>query len=163
VRLPEGGASLVNEPGSTSARPLVLFVNDVAEVRELYRIPLEDAGYRVAEAADGDEAIQQAEALLPSVIVMDIFMPLLDGLDASRLLKREARTRDIPIVALTARSNANPGPENLFAAYLTKPCLPDEMLAAIRRLVAPAARPLPALPPLPNRPAPRAGRARTRN
>ena len=119
-----------------TGHPIVLFVDDLADIREMYRLVLEDEGYDVADAANGHEAIRQAETLLPSVIVMDLLMPVLDGFEASRRLRRDPATAPIPIIALTGQgAPASAEDEALFDAWLTKPCLPDELVAVIRRVM----------------------------
>jgi len=119
--------------------PLVLLVDDFQDNREMYAMYLEHVGFRVAEAANGFEALEQATRLLPDLIVMDLSLPGLDGWEATRRLKADERTRHIPVLALT--SHALEGfSEGARAAgcdgFVTKPCLPEELVAEIRRLLA---------------------------
>ncbi|PYV13305.1 MAG: response regulator [Acidobacteria bacterium] len=114
---------------------LVLLVEDYESARELYAKCLEQAGFRVALATNGVEAVDQAIKLQPAVIVMDIFMPRLDGLEATRLLKRNDETGSIPVIACTARPPADKHPD-LFHAYLTKPFLPNVLIDAVRNALA---------------------------
>jgi len=118
-------------PTSLRMNRLVLVVEDYESARELYAKCLGLAGFRVALASDGAEAVDQATRLLPEVIVMDVFLPRLDGLEATRRLKADDRTKDIPVIACTAGASTEKHPD-LFYAYLEKPCLPSALIAAVR-------------------------------
>jgi CheY-like chemotaxis protein len=85
----------------TTASPLVLIVDDEAMVRDLYRLGLERAGHRVIEAADGMAGLQIATTARPDVILLDVRMPRMDGIEMLRRLKADAATRDVPVVMLT--------------------------------------------------------------
>lgn len=108
----------------------VLVVDDAPDIRELLSYTLEVEGYNVLQASDGGEAIEVAAAHEPAVIVMDMQMPILDGIEATKRLKSERRLRDIPVIAHTAYSRDLPSRE-LFTAVIPKPCSLDEVLAAI--------------------------------
>src|SRR5262245_9934549 len=115
--------------------PLVLVVEDYQDAREMYAAYLQFSGYRVAEATNGYEALEQAQQLKPDIILMDLALPKMDGWEATRRLKADTRTRDIPIVALTGHALAGHA-EGARAAgcdsFVTKPCLPDQLVAEIR-------------------------------
>jgi two-component system cell cycle response regulator DivK len=118
--------------------PLILIVDDFQDNREMYAMYLTHAGLKVAEAGDGDEALAQAFSLLPDLVVMDLSLPGLDGWEATRRLKADARTSHIPVLALT--SHALEGfSEGARAAgcdgFVTKPCLPEQLLAEIRTML----------------------------
>ncbi len=118
--------------------PLVLIVEDYEDAREMYAAYLQFSGYRVAEAANGVEAVEQAQELMPDIILMDLALPKMDGWEATRLLKKDERTRDIPIVALTGHALAGHAEGARQAgcdAFITKPCLPDELVAEIKRVL----------------------------
>ena len=120
-------------------KPLVLVVDDFQDNREMYCEYLAFAGFRVIEAANGQEAVDQAFEKLPDVIIMDLSLPVMDGWEATRLLKRDARTRTIPVVALTGHALAGHSKGARDAgcdAFLAKPCLPDQLVAEIRRMLA---------------------------
>jgi two-component system, cell cycle response regulator DivK len=122
----------------TSA-PLVLVVEDYQDAREMYVAYLQFAGFRVAEAANGVEAIEQSLALLPDIILMDLALPKMDGWEATRRLKTDERTRHIPVVALTGHALAGHAEGAKSAgcdSFVTKPCLPDALVAEIRRMLA---------------------------
>ncbi|RPH60387.1 MAG: response regulator [Acidobacteria bacterium] len=121
-----------------SAGPLVLVVDDFSDAREMYGEYLRFCGYRVAEAQNGVEAIDQAISLKPDVILMDLSMPIVDGWEATRRLKADKRTKDIPVVALTGHAMSGHAESAKGAGcdiVVTKPCLPQELVKQIRRLV----------------------------
>ena len=122
-----------------TAKPLVLVVEDYQDAREMYSAYLQFSGYRVAEATNGVEAIEQAQQLMPDIILMDLALPKMDGWEATRRLKSDARTRNIPIVALTGHALAGHAEGARQAgcdAFVTKPCLPDALVAEIQRMLA---------------------------
>jgi CheY-like chemotaxis protein len=122
----------------SKAGPLVLVVEDYQDAREMYVAYLLFCGFRVAEAANGYEAIQQARDLIPDIILMDLALPKLDGWEATRRLKKDVRTRGIPIVALTGHAlegHAEGARAAGCDAFVTKPCLPDALVAEIRRML----------------------------
>ena len=127
-------------PPLTSARwrrkmPLVLVVDDAAEIREMYGDLLTFSGFRVAEAEDGREAVLRGTALRPDVIVMDLALPVMDGLSAIRVLKHSPDTSSIPIIAVTGFSPEHYRDRAIAAGcdtFLTKPCL-NELLDEVYR------------------------------
>ena len=117
-------------------KPRVLVVDDDKAVRESLRRSLEFNGYTVALAADGAEALAAIAATAPDVVVMDVMMPRLDGLEATRALR--AAGHDLPILVLTARDAVGDRVEGLDAGaddYLTKPFALQELLARLRALL----------------------------
>ena len=119
-------------------QPLVLVVEDYQDAREMYAAYLQFSGFAVAEAGNGIEAIEQTQALLPDIVLMDLALPRMDGWEATRRLKNDERTRHIPIVALTGHALAGHAEGARAAgcdAFVTKPCLPDALVAEIRRLL----------------------------
>jgi two-component system, cell cycle response regulator DivK len=122
--------------GDDALPPLVLVVDDVAHGREIFAEYLEFRGFRVATAADGQEAIDQAFELHPDVILMDLSLPKVDGWEATRRLKADDRTRNIPIIALTAHALAAAHDKAMEVgcdAVVTKPCLPKDLEQEVRR------------------------------
>ena len=125
-----------NEPREES--PLILVVDDFRDNREMYAEYLSHTGYRVAEAANGQEAVDQALKLQPDLVVMDLSLPGMDGWEATRRLKKDARTREIPVIALTGHALAGHSQGATEAGcdgFLTKPCLPDKLRAEIARML----------------------------
>ena len=119
--------------------PLVLVVDDYLDAREMCAEFLRFSGFRVEEAADGIEAIEKASELLPAVILMDLSLPRLDGWEATRRLKKDERTKSIPVIALTGHAlagHAEVATEAGCDSFLTKPCLPDVMVAEVKRVLA---------------------------
>jgi two-component system cell cycle response regulator DivK len=115
----------------------VLVVDDDDDIRDLYScaIPHQLEGARVLTAANGLEAIKVAEASKPDVIIMDIAMPLLDGLEATCRIRKIPSIASIPIVALTGSVWDS---KNVLAAgcdaYLTKPCFVQDLLQEIEQV-----------------------------
>ena len=119
-------------------QPLVLVVEDYQDAREMYAAYLQFAGYEVAEAADGVEAIDKTRELLPDIVLMDLALPRMDGWEATRRLKSDPRTKHIPVVALTGHAlagHAEGAREAGCDAFVTKPCLPDALVEEIKRLL----------------------------
>lgn len=102
----------------------ILLVEDNLMNRRLAQFLLKSQGYIVYEATDGQEALELAKTHLPDLILMDLQLPGLDGFTATRILKEDAITRDIPVVALTAyamRGDAERALEAGCNGYITKP------------------------------------------
>jgi len=120
-------------PRPTHRRPLVLFVDDTQEIRELYTEGLSRAGFRVVEAKDGVAAVVKAQALVPDVIVMDLSMAGIDGLEATRRLKMDARTQAIPVILFTGEPPEDPLRTRNCAEVVHKPCPLQTLVDAVRR------------------------------
>jgi two-component system response regulator MprA len=117
-------------------RPRVLVVDDDRSVRESLRRSLEFNGYDVGLATDGAEALASIASGTPDVVVMDVMMPRLDGIEATRALR--AAGNDLPILVLTARDSVGDRVDGLDAGaddYLTKPFALEELLARLRALL----------------------------
>ena len=123
---------------TAKSQPLVLVVEDYQDAREMYAAYLTFSGYRVAEATNGEEAIEKTLELMPDIILMDLALPRMDGWEATRRLKDDARTKHIPVVALTGHALAGHAEGARQAgcdAFVTKPCLPDALVAEIQRML----------------------------
>jgi CheY-like chemotaxis protein len=123
---------------SEQKSPLILVVDDYQDAREMYAEYLQYSGFRVAEARNGNEAVDQAFALKPDLILMDLSLPGMDGWEATRRLKADEATRHIPIVALTghALAGASDGARKAGCdSFVTKPCLPDDLVVEVRRML----------------------------
>lgn len=117
----------------------VLLVEDDADNQEIYRLILIHSGYAVLQALDGESGVRMARHHAPDLILMDLTMPLIDGLEATRMLKADPATASIPIIALTAHSQ----PEDREAAvaagcasFLAKPVAPTRVAIEVRRVLA---------------------------
>ncbi|HEX6316676.1 MAG TPA: response regulator [Gemmatimonadaceae bacterium] len=117
--------------------PLVLVIDDVQEQRSALAEFLGMNGFRVATASNGYEGLARAVELRPDVILMDLGMPGMDGLETAKLLKRERVTTDIPIVAVTGQTVMSDERFRAkgFAELISKPCDPLQLAAALRRIL----------------------------
>lgn len=118
------------EPGSSEAMTgndegvTVLLVEDTEDNRFMMRRLLEMSGYRVVEATNGDEAVKLAEAEQPGLILMDLSLPVIDGLAATRLIRKLPKLQKTPIIAVSAHDTSDFLAEALEAgcnSYITKP------------------------------------------
>ena len=118
--------------------PRILVVEDDSDNRGMVVKVLTVAGYGVLEAADGASAVTVARREHPNLIVMDLAMPGVDGWEASRRLKSDPATADIPIIALTAfamRGDEERAREAGCDGYLSKPCRPQTIRDTVRRFL----------------------------
>jgi CheY-like chemotaxis protein len=108
----------------------VLLVEDVADTREMYADYLRHCGFTVTTASNGTEALDAARDSTPDVILMDAAMPGLDGWTATKLLKNDPATRNVPVLILTAHVFAEHrarAQEVGADGFIGKPCMPDEL------------------------------------
>ena len=124
-------------PGKNDIR--ILVVDDEPDVLELVVYHLEKAGSTGWTVADtGDKALKMARENLPSLLVLDLMLPRINGLEICRLLKRDPKTRDIPILMLTARAAEEDRIKGLELGahdYVTKPFSPRELVLRIKNLL----------------------------
>ena len=122
----------------TNSARLILLVDDFQDSQELHQYFLSAKGFRVAVASDGQEALAKASELCPDVIIMDCSLPVISGWEAIRRLKADEKTKQIPIVMLTAYETnglAEASREAGCAGLLGKPCMPDDLLKEIKRVL----------------------------
>ena len=122
-------------PQRPPTRPLVLLVEGHDDTRAL---ALSANGFEVVAVAHGPEAFNRAWEIHPDIIVTDLPMPNCDGWQFLQELKRDARTRDIPVVAVSAhvqRSLRERAERDGFTAFFPKPCLPDELATGLRHVL----------------------------
>lgn len=122
----------------TESPRTVLVVDDSEDTRVMYGAYLRHVGYRVREAATGAAALVLARDEAIDLILMDIALPEMDGFEATRRLKADPETQQIPVVALTAYAippASERAAEAGCAAYLAKPCTPREVVATIERVL----------------------------
>ena len=116
----------------------ILIADDEPEAVELVAFNLKQAGYEVVTAADGEEALKKAKAQLPALLVLDVMMPELDGLEVCRMLRRDPATAAIPIIMLTAKAaeiDRVLGLELGADDYLTKPFSPRELVLRVKKIL----------------------------
>ncbi len=121
-----------------SAKPCILVVDDEPETVELVEFNLRQAGFDVATASDGAQAVKKARAQLPSLIVLDLMLPEVDGLEVCRMLRRDVNTAGIPILMLTAKAaelDRVLGLELGADDYVTKPFSPRELVLRVKKLL----------------------------
>ncbi|MCR9177931.1 MAG: phosphate regulon transcriptional regulator PhoB [Alphaproteobacteria bacterium] len=119
-------------------KPLILIVEDEAPIVTLLRYNLEREGFRVIEAADGDEALLQAEERKPDLILLDWMLPMLSGIEVCRRLRRAGENKAVPIIMLTARGEEGDRVRGLNSGaddYITKPFSPSELIARVRAVL----------------------------
>jgi CheY-like chemotaxis protein len=123
------------DPAEGRPHPAVVLVaDDYPDSRAWLSVMLRGAGFMVHTAANGLEAVIAAHQLRPAVILMDIGMPVLDGIEATRLIKAIDELRAARVIAYTAKPLAQPQlHDELFSAVLPKPSSPAEILAAVQR------------------------------
>ena len=117
--------------------PLVLCADDDRDILALLALRLERAGYRVAQAIDGDQALSLARELLPDVVVLDVMMPRLSGTEVLAALRADGATAGLRVVLLSARAQEADVERGLEAgadAYLAKPFQAPELLEVVGQL-----------------------------
>jgi CheY-like chemotaxis protein len=145
--LATSGLPAFNQPSSREGQTitpkfLILVVDDSVDNVAVISLDLQQQGYRVVTANDGEDAVTVATQMLPNLILMDINLPTLDGLGATRRIRETEALREVPIVAITAfgtegfqRAAYDAG----ISGYLTKPLDFDRMHLLIARLLSPPA------------------------
>jgi two-component system phosphate regulon response regulator PhoB len=126
------------------ARTKILVVDDEADIRELVRLNLTREGYEVLDCETGERALSLARAQTPDLVVLDLMLPGMDGLEVCRRLKADPKTAQLPIVILTAKgeeSDVVAGLEVGAEDYVTKPFSGKVLVARVRRLLRKAAQP----------------------
>lgn len=118
----------------------VLLVDDYPDAREMYGVHLTACGFDVVHATNGVEAIERAIETSPDIIIMDLSLPVMDGWEATRRLKADARTARIPVLALTGHVLSPRLEDAALAgcrALVTKPCLPEDLEIEIEKILGP--------------------------
>ncbi len=119
---------------------IILIVEDQRHTRLLITYNLKQAGYEVIEAGDGREALDLCRAKRPDLILSDVMMPEMDGLQLREAILQDPRLREIPFIFLTARAQAHEvirGESLAPDAYVTKPFEPKNLLSTIQRVLEP--------------------------
>ncbi len=136
--LEAAAAAVANVTGYAGPRRKILVVDDIAENRAVTIDLLTPLGFVVSEAANGREGLDAARRLRPDLILMDIAMPQMDGMAATRLLRQTDYCREVPVIAVTASVSASDSEQCLAAgmnAFLSKPINADKLLELMARLL----------------------------
>jgi two-component system phosphate regulon response regulator PhoB len=123
---------------TSSVRPRVLIVEDETALVELLRYNLEQTGFLVSVAYDGEEALASVQEDPPDLILLDWMLPLMSGIEVCRQLRRQTTTANLPIIMLTARGEEGDRVRGLDAGaddYVAKPFSPTELIARIRAVL----------------------------
>src|ERR1700733_14561557 len=123
---------------SSPPKPLVLVVEDEAPLATILRYNLEKQGFRVDEAADGQEALTRIAETQPDLVLLDWMLPVMSGIEVCRQIRRRPATRDLPVIMVTARTEDQDAVRALNTGaddYITKPFNIDSLLARIRALL----------------------------
>ncbi|AUN30224.1 phosphate regulon transcriptional regulator PhoB [Niveispirillum cyanobacteriorum] len=123
---------------NAALKPLILVVEDEADLVTLLSYNLEREGFRVITAGDGEEALLLADERSPHLILLDWMLPLMSGLEVCRQLRRNPKTRETPVIMLTARGEEADKVRGLNSGaddYLSKPFSPTELVARIRAVL----------------------------
>ena len=123
-----------NRPSENGEKPLALIIEDSAQASELLRLHVESAGYRVELANDGAEAIEKAKRLHPSVITLDLMLPVKDGWQVMKELKRHPLCKHIPIIIVSIVDEKNLGFSLGAVDYFVKPVNKEDLLSAMDRV-----------------------------
>jgi DNA-binding response OmpR family regulator len=118
--------------------PLILVAEDERDIRELIVFSLQLNGFNVVEVPNGKEAIDKAREIKPDLILMDVRMPIMTGYEACKVLKVEEKTKEIPIVFLSAKgqeAEVNTGLELGAEEYFLKPFAPDELIDRVNKIL----------------------------
>jgi DNA-binding response OmpR family regulator len=118
--------------------PLVLVADDEEDIRALVAFRLKRAGYEVITAADGEEALLLATTRLPDLAVLDMMMPKATGLEVTHSMRKQAATKDIPVILLTARAqevDVQRGFEAGADDYVKKPFSPQDLQTRVHALL----------------------------
>ncbi len=116
----------------------ILVVDDEPEAVELVEFNLKQAGFDVVTASDGEEALAKIKSQLPALVVLDLMLPEIDGMEVCKLLRRDANTAHIPIIMLTAKAaeiDRVLGLELGADDYLTKPFSPRELVLRVKKIL----------------------------
>ncbi|MFM2044859.1 MAG: phosphate regulon transcriptional regulatory protein PhoB [Pseudomonadota bacterium] len=123
---------------NSALKPLILIVEDEVDLVTLLKYNLEKEGFRVVAASDGEEALLLANEQTPHLILLDWMLPLMSGLEVCRQLRRNAKTREVPVIMLTARGEEADKVRGLNSGaddYISKPFSPTELVARIRAVL----------------------------
>ena len=128
----------VDQSPVTTTRKHILIVDDYPDALDIWTLYLRSLGYEVSTASDGASALAQAQRLLPDLIVLDLELPRMSGMEVARRLRADPDTQCIPLIAATGYSHSRQLDEARDAGFdriVLKPCEPDELVQEIERLL----------------------------
>ena len=120
------------------AKEKILIVDDEEDILELVRYNLGKGGYQTSCVATGEDAVKRARADLPDLVVLDLMLPEMDGLEVCKVLKKRPEYSDIPVILLSARGRERDKERGLAlgaADFMTKPYSPSNLLRRVRELL----------------------------
>lgn len=127
-------SSIVSRPS-----PLVLIVDDNEKNLKLLRVILQNYGYEVLEAQNGEEAVKLAKENIPALILMDIRMPVMDGITATKIIKSEPSTAKIPVIIVTSSAMSGDSERIISESggdgYISKPINIKELLKVVAEII----------------------------
>lgn len=125
-------------PARTAAKTKILVVDDEPDTVELITFNLRNAGYEIVSASNGTEALRKARAHEPKLIILDLMLPEIDGLEVNKMLRADPATAHIPVLMLTAKAGEVDrilGLELGAKDYVTKPFSPRELILRVRNIL----------------------------
>lgn len=117
----------------------ILVAEDERDIRELIAFSLSFAGHRITQAANGEEAVEMAQATLPDLILTDVRMPKMTGYEVCRSIKEDEKTKHIPVIILSAKGQDEEVEAGVSAGaddYILKPFAPDELARRVGEILA---------------------------
>jgi DNA-binding response OmpR family regulator len=118
--------------------PLILVAEDERDIRQLIVITLQLEGFNVVEVPNGEDAVSKAMEIIPDLIIMDVRMPKMTGYEACKVLKSNEKTRNVPVVFLSAKGQeieVKMGLDLGAEEYLLKPFAPDELSERVNKIL----------------------------
>ena len=138
TRSPQRKSAGANRPPTFRTRPRILVVDDEPDALELIGFNLRAAGFDISTAEDGEKAFKLARDLQPDLILLDVMLPELDGLEVCKIIRRDPATSGIPIIMLTAKAaevDRVLGLELGADDYVTKPFSPRELVLRVKNML----------------------------
>ncbi len=123
---------------------LILVAEDERDIRDLIVFTLQIADYKVVEVPNGEEAVKKALEIKPDLILMDVRMPKMTGFEACKALKQQEKTKDIPVIFLSAKgqeAEISTGLDLGAEEYFLKPFAPDELISRVNKILAKYGKP----------------------
>lgn len=120
------------------SEPLILIAEDERDIRDLIVFTLQLADFKVVEVPNGEEAVKKALEVKPDLILMDVRMPKMTGFEACKALKQQEKTKDIPVIFLSAKgqeAEISTGLDLGAEEYFLKPFAPDDLISRVNKIL----------------------------